>query len=62
MSPICRLLSSTTVSFVVIAPASSAAATVNAFMTDPGSYWRATAGLLNSSPSVVAKSLASYDG
>ena len=62
MTPMRRLLSSRNVSSVSIAPASSAAATVKAFITDPGSYWRATAGLLNSSPSVVAKSLASYDG
>jgi hypothetical protein len=57
-----RLLSSSNVSEVVIAPASSAAAIVKAFMTDPGSYWRATAGFANRSPSVVANWLASYDG
>ena len=47
---------------VLILPASSVAAMVKAFITDPGSYWRATAGFANRSPSVVAKSLASYDG
>ena len=40
-----RLLPSTTLVEVVIAPASSAEAMVNAFITDPGSYGRATAGL-----------------
>ena len=56
------MLSSSNLSRVVMAPASSAAAMVNAFITDPGSYMRETAGLVNSSPSVVAYWLASYDG
>ena len=60
--PMVRLLSSTNVSVVVIAPASSAAAMVNGFITEPGSYCRETAGLLNSWPSVVANWFASYDG
>jgi len=42
--PMRRLLSSLTVVWRSMAPASSAAATVNAFITDPGSYCRLTAG------------------
>jgi hypothetical protein len=35
---------------------------VKAFITEPGSYIRATAGFANSSPSVVANWFASNDG
>ena len=52
-SPMRRLLLSTTRSVVLIAPASSAAAMVKAFITEPGSYWRLTAGLVNRDSSVL---------
>jgi len=35
---------------------------VNAFMTDPGSYWRLTAGLVKRAGSVAWYALASKDG
>ena len=47
---------------MLMAPASRAAATVTAFRTDPGSYWRLTAGLVNSAGSVVGYWLASKVG
>ncbi len=54
-----RLLLSLNLSRVVMAPASRAAATVKAFITEPGSYWLETAGLVKTSGSSVPYLLAS---